>query len=74
MNFKVIQTALALGVVATAFGLLRKFRKKPLVCSPMMEELGHKIYEDYKKTHNGEEPSREEFARLWGEELDKLKR
>lgn len=40
----------------------------------MMEELGHKIYEDYKKTPNGEEPSREEFARLWGEELDKLKR
>ena len=40
----------------------------------MMEEFGHKIYEDYKKTHNGEEPSREEFARLWDEELEKLKR
>lgn len=27
MNFKVIQTALALGVVATAFGLLRSLEK-----------------------------------------------
>lgn len=75
MNFKMV--GLVFGAIAGAIsvgGALRKVRKTPLICSPMMEELSRKIYDDYKKVHNGKEPSREEFDKLWAEEMEKLKK
>lgn len=76
MNFKIM--GIVLGAAGLAASIVKaandhkKWLNTPLVCSPMMEDISNKINEEYKREHNGESPSSEEFFKLFDKECAKL--
>lgn len=76
MNFRIIGIALGAAGLAASIAKAANDRKKwlntPLICSPMMEDISNKINEEYKREHNGESPSSEEFFKLFDKECATL--
>lgn len=76
MNFRIIGIVLGAAGLAASIAKAANDHKKwlntPLICSPMMEDISNKINEEYKREHNGESPSAEEFFELFDKERTKL--